>query len=442
MTRAGCALLAVAAAVAAPGQVSGPRGEGSASSRPAAPADSQPVGTALENELYRRGCALLEAGDAAGAVGLLSRASASHPEDFEAALKLAEALAQTGDRGGARRLLEDLSAQRPGSTRPRVLLGGVHALDADWAAVVETLAPIEAELDVEPLALLARAHLETKRATRALNVLQRGIERRPDARLLWLTLIDQTLELKQFGLALRRTTQAQRHLGPLPQLHYRAAQAHYRLGQVLGRTRVMRVPGGRTGQFARGWLLVEEREDPDLFLCCPRDSALYEVRRALDGGLDEPEVHLLHARIWQGAGRPQVGLAILQSREALWLEDASMEMMAAYADLALECGVLEDFLRYSRLRAAREPRRREEILHAAFLSAAQRYNQRGDDLMYRELLRRALTLRPENLEVMLALADAIWEGGDREEAEQQYRRVLEREPDHRERGRILERLAR
>ena len=135
-----------------------------------------------------------------------------------------------------------------------------------------------------------------------------------------------------------------------------------------------------------------------------------------------------------------MGLAILQAREALWLEDAELETLDALADLALAANAVDDFLRYSRLRAGCQPRRRTEILYEAFVAAAERYNQRGDDTMYRELLRRALALKSEDVELMRRLGDAIWDAGDRGAAAVWYRRVLEREPAHRERRRILKRL--
>jgi tetratricopeptide (TPR) repeat protein len=203
---------------------------------------------------------------------------------------------------------------------------------------------------------------------------------------------------------------------------------------------VIRVSGGRVGQFYDDWLLIEKRDEADRFLCCPPASALYTLRRALDAGLDEPAAHLLHARIWQQAGRPEIGLAILRSREALWLENASPETLATFAEIALAANALDDFLRYARLRAARQPQRRDEILFEAFTAVAERYNQRGDLTLSREFLRRAVALRPENVPVMLRLADAVWDTGGREEAATWYRRVLEREPAHPERRRILERL--
>jgi tetratricopeptide (TPR) repeat protein len=433
--------LAAALVAAAQGQMSADRAVPQTAPRASsAPASSQPLPEPNSAELHALGCARLEAGDAVAAIELLTRALSKKPENLDYALKLTEAHAAAGQFRDAARLLDRLVARRPETTELRLALAEIHALDENWPAVETVLSPLEKSLDADGLILLAGAYAANGRAARAGNVLHRGLKRFRDSEALWLALVDHALALRQYGLALQRIGRAEGRLGSSPRMHYRTARAFYALGQVLGQTRVIQVPGGRAGQFVNEWLLVEERDGPDRFLCCPRASALYAVRRALDGGLDEAHVHLLHARIWSQAGRPDVGLAILQGREAAWLHDASVETLATFADLALASDTLDDFLRYTRLRAAREPRRSTEILHQAYLSAAQRYNQRGDGAMSRELLRRALVLEPENVEVMLGLADAAWEAGAREEAALRYRQVLEHEPDHRDRSRILKRL--
>jgi tetratricopeptide (TPR) repeat protein len=356
-----------------------------------------------------------------------------------------QALAQPSDSVSARPAASQpvakvRSADRPSATTPRLARAQTHARCGNWPAVQAELSEAEDRLDPDGLLLLARAYAESGSTTDASRTLQRGLQRWPDSEPLWLALIRQTLARDQCGLALRQISAAQHHLGPLPRLHLCAAQAHYRLGQVLGKTCLMRVPDARAGQFIHDWFLVEKRASPDQFLCCPKASALYALRRALDAGLDEPAAHCLHARIWQQAGRPEIALAILQSREAVLLEDPSLETLETFADVALAANALEDFLRYARRRADHDPQRQAEILVDAYLAAAERYNQRGDDAIHRALLRRALRLRPENTEAMLRLADTAWNAGSRDEAAVWYRRVLQREPVHRDRRRILQRL--
>ncbi len=348
-------------------------------------------------------------------------AAASHPASVESLLRAVE---HAPDDAGACARLADACA----------------AADA-WPEVARRLARVESALAPSGLLLLAQAAGRAADHRRAIAVLRRAVRRHPRCEALWAALLDELLARGQFGQALEALADARRRLGPpSPRLHYAAARAYFGLGQWLGQTRLRRVPGGRAGRFADGWLLVTLRQPPDTFLCCPPQSALYELRRALDGGFRRPEALGMFARIWKRLGKPEVGLALLRDREDAWLADATPELLAVAAELALAAGQPGEFLRYSRLRARKAPQRRTEILARSFEAAAELYNQRGDGPMYRELLSRAVELRPRDVSLLARLADALWQAGDRTEAARHYRRVLELDPDYPDRLRILPRL--
>ena len=205
-TRAALPLLAIGSA---PYVVA--RGDSGSQEPAGAPTTSQPTTRPNSDVLCARGRAARLAGDSAVALELLTQAVRQSPDDLDYVLELARA----------------------------------HATRQDWAAVEKLLSSIRGKLDADGLTLLADAYFETGRAARAANVLERGLRRQPDSETLWLALIDHTLKLRQCASALERIAEAQRHLGPTLQLQFRAAQAYYRLGQVLGRTRVIHVPGGR-----------------------------------------------------------------------------------------------------------------------------------------------------------------------------------------------------
>ncbi len=316
------------------------------------------------------------------------------------------------------------------------------SLDApDNAIAALSRAVAERPDDVRCPLALARACLAAQSPQQANVVLTEALDRFPDHVELTLAWIDAALAQGCYATALDRVRTAQAKTHDTPELRLRAAQAYFQLGQVLGEAEVRAVPDGRAGQFVGNWLLVEPREGPDRFLCCPPASALYQLRQALDAGLDEPAAHVLHARIWQRIGRPQIGLAILKSRAAVLLARPGEDVLATFSDLALEAGAMPDFLRYERLRADRQPERREEILLAACLTAAEQYSQRGEGGLCIQWLSRAVRIRPNDTGVILRLADAEWAGGQPDLATPLYQRVLSLEPAHPERGRILSNLA-
>lgn len=295
--------------------------------------------------------------------------------------------------------------------------------------------------DVEALLALAQACLSAGRYSEAERLLKPGVSRFPEHPGILLTWIDLALAQGQPATALERVQKAVGALGEKPELQFRAALAHFRSGTVLGQAEVRTVPGGRSGQFAGRYLLVEPRDAPDRFLCCPKESALYQLRLALDAGLDQPAAHLLHARIWEALGRPRIGLDVLKARAAVLLSDPEPGVLEAFSELALRAGALPEYLRFQRLLAQRQPALRNDILFRACLTVAENYSQRGEDRLYREWLYRAARISPNDTGVLLRLADAEWTAGQQPRAAELYRRVLECEPGHRERARILARLA-
>ena len=316
----------------------------------------------------------------------------------------------------------------------------VFAARGEWGAVAETLAPVAQKLDADGALLLAGAHAQTGQAADAATTIQHALERFHTHAGLWLAWIDAALREKQWTAALQRIQTAAGAVGDSAELHWRAAQAYFHLGAALGKVETRSVPEGRAGQFAEGWLLLEPR-GPDRFLCCPPASALNQLRRALDAGLDLPAAHALHARIWQAAGQPKTGLDVLKTREAAWLEHGDAVVLETLTALALEAGALDDYLRYARRAAARTPGRRDEILGEAYRSAARSCAERGEWKLCRGFCYRALALRPHDVELMCQVADLEWAAGRLGEAGAWYRRVLERQPGHPRRMQILERLA-
>lgn len=329
----------------------------------------------------------------------------------------------------------------PAQQKEAALLAAARArLEADEPeAVVEALAPLEEKLAPDALLLLTTA-LQRSGRSDAEAVLQRAVARFPTDLGLRGAWVDAALAKGRCATALQRVGSAGARLRETPELQLRAAQAYFHLGAVLGDAQVRTVRGGRAGQFVGDWLLVERRPGPDRFLCCPCESALHPLRQALDAGLDVPPAHVLHARIWQRIGRPQIGLTVLKSRATVLLAHPEEGVLEAFSDLALDAGALADYLRYERLRADRQPQRRAAILFAACLTAAERYNQRGEEALYIQWLHRARQARPDNVEVLLRLADAEWAAGRFESASPVYRRLLQLEPGHPQRGRILGRL--
>ena len=293
--------------------------------------------------------------------------------------------------------------------------------------------------DIECLRLLGEAYVATDDGRRAIVLLERATQRDPQEPALWLARADCLLALHRPAGALDCIEAAQRHIGPNPELSLCAARALFDLGEYLGEVEVRAEPGGQVGQFVGDWYLVEPRGAIE-FLCCPPRSALYQIRRALDGGIDLPDAHLLHAEVWRRIGRPQRAWSVLERSEAALLEHATTRVLTIFADTALAAGHIKAYLRYARRRAQLDDEAAGAILAEAYRNVAQHYNRKGDAALYRAFLSRALTASPQDVDLKFEFAEALWESGKRQDAARWYRRVLEQTPDHLQAVRILERL--
>ncbi|MBI5865861.1 MAG: hypothetical protein HZB38_15425 [Planctomycetes bacterium] len=288
----------------------------------------------------------------------------------------------------------------------------------------------------------ASAQQSTPRVTARTGVTSRQPTSAPAFdRTKWLAEVDAALASGQFGTALQRLRSAPPTAAAAPDAALRAARAHLGLGQAFGDARVRTVEDGAVGRFDGEWLLVEKRPEAGKFLCAPRDSALYQIRRALDGGQDSPATHALHARIWLKANRPTVAASILKAREAALLESPTDETLGIFADTAIARDAIDEFLNYSQRRAELSPQRRISILHDAYLAASQHFNDKGDEPLYRAFLKRAVELKPDDADAVLRLADALWAADEKKEAVRWYRKTFELNPSSPDRERILERIA-
>lgn len=270
--------------------------------------------------------------------------------------------------------------------------------------------------------------------------LREAIRGNPRDQGVWLVYVDSALDAGQYAVAVARTQEAARAAGASAELHWRAARAYFSMRQDLGAVEVRSLRDGRVGQFAGDWLVLEPRPGASQFVCAPAASAIFHIRKALDAGLDRAELHLLHAQVWDRAGKPAAAIGIVRAQEAALLDHADADRAAALAEIALHAGDASAFLRYTRRRADLDPQRAGGILFDAYRDAAALFGQRGDDELLRSFLRRALDVRPDDPGTLLQLADAEWDADNTTAARGLYRRLISLAPQHPARARILDRL--
>ncbi len=324
-------------------------------------------------------------------------------------------------------------------------------------AATATTQPASAELCEQ-----ARHALQAGRFAEAVTLLEEAVTREPTgitARTLLADVFRRAAQPAQAAEQLRRIGELQAEAGrhalaaeafreslalqDAPAVRCLLAETYCRLDRVLGPLTARWMPRAEPGSRTDGqYVLQPDEQRAGWFLTCSSESAVYQVQAALDAGLDTPEVHLLHARVWLRAGRPERATAILQKRADRLPERESGEFWDLYGQAALASGELETSERCLKQAVTLDPTRFQPTLAAAYQALADRYSRRGDLAAYIRCLEEAGNLAPRDADLHYRLGNAYWEAGHRTAAARQWQITLELNPDHPQRARLLEQIRR
>lgn len=371
----------------------------------------------------------------------LARRIAERPDDVVAVVRLIAANIALDRLEMADQLIQASEQRLAGHAEFEAVAAIADERRERWLSVVTRVLRLENSAGEADTLRLVRAFRKLGRGSEADERLRAALDRNAASIALWCAWIDAAMDDNRPAAALERYRGARKLGRTDPRLTYRAARATAKLEHGFGKAEVRQLTNARPGQFVDGWLVLEATAQPGRFLCAPPNSAIALAREALDSGLDEPECLLVHAEIWHRAGRFNAAREILKSRpDDYWrrLDDEGLQLVSKFL---FDAGDVNAAIGWSKLRVERTPAARGEILAAAFIRAAEVFNQRGDANLHRDYLRRAAELRPSDDALKLRLADADWSAGDRARAVQAYRSLIDKRPPAEAEVRILERLA-
>jgi tetratricopeptide (TPR) repeat protein len=249
--------------------------------------------------------------------------------------------------------------------------------------------------------------------------------------------------------------------------HFKLASVYFNLRNYLGVVTVAEVLGGKAGEIKNDLYLLEPAPitgadgapavanapagmrppvppsgpaKKDLFYVAGPKSAIYQAAKAQQMGVDMPQIRFLEANTWLSARRYAKADSLYKALEGK-LEKADQGLFWFYwAQTALGLDDLDNYL--SRLNKAieAEPDVYKPTLADAYMTIANRYQARGDAKKYIEFVARAVETNPLSASLHLVLGDAYWQASQGKLAIEQYKLVLELEPDHSQRVRLLNRI--
>jgi tetratricopeptide (TPR) repeat protein len=203
------------------------------------------------------------------------------------------------------------------------------------------------------------------------------------------------------------------------------------------------VLGGQAGQIKNDLLLLEAVPGrKDAFYVAPPKSAIFRIAKAQQLGIDTPQIRFLEANIWLSARRFAKADALYKAMETEGkLGKADLGLFWFYwSQTALGLDDFDNYLWRLGKAIEAEPDVYKPTQADAYVTVARRYQEKGDHNRYIEYLKQAVATNPISASLHLMLGEACWQASLRKEAVEQYKLVLELEPDHADRVKLLNRI--
>ena len=409
---------------------------------------SAPVTTAPDpgEADFQTGRTLFFQGQYAEAIDKLAAAVKAEPAKAAYKLLLAKAYVASRQKDSvdhAAAQLEAILKDNPEHVEAAVELGEILLAKGNYDRLIGLLEPLlKFKHDYPLYHMLAESYYQKEGLAKAREYFEQAVRLNPASGKDHYQLANIYLGQSNFARATDAYEKAQKLGIDSAVLHFKLASVYFNLRNYLGKVTVAQVIGGEPGQIKNDWLLLDSVPGKkDAFSVAPPASAAFQVVRAQQMGIATQQIRFLEANIWLNARRFTRADALYKSLEDK-LDKADVGLFWFYwAQTALE---LDDYANYlARLdkAIAVEPAAYKPMLPDAYVTVARRYQQRGDNKLYIEFLAKAVAANPLSASLHLMLGDALWQLSEPVKAIEQYKLVLQLEPDHGERIRLLNRIA-
>lgn len=399
---------------------------------------------------YNRAEQLRLQGNWEAALPLFEQAFAAAPSDVDPGLRLPYALSlqQQGNLSAAIEQLQLVVAQQPEQADARRMLAEVYLRQGNLAAAEELVSAAEDEqirtrlrpAQAERLRDQAQQQFAARRYAAARSLLEEALTLDPDSPWIRLDLARNLRELGQVETASELLQSLLQTHGDEADVRKAVAYQQADAQQWPATLRILEtIPvAARDPELVklqrRAWIeyqIQRAKQAAARGNWSTADAALSAAARAV--GNDQSYFPSL-ATGWQTLGDSARALSYL--RRAMAGEAADTGVKLQYAAMLLQNGLDAEFsalvnsLRDEPLSLTQQ-QNLQELVVGYRLQLADRAREAGDYAAAYDALRDVIVRRPEDTNVVLALARIFAGAGDHEEALALYQRVLDEEPDHR-----------
>lgn len=337
-------------------------------------------------------------------------------------------------------LLAGILKEAPDHVEAGQLLAEVYYSREKWKDVTNTLEPLlKYRHDFPTYHMLAEAAYNQGDYEKSRKYYREAIKLNPDSGPDHYQLGNIYLAENRFALA-ARSYETALNLGlDSVVLHYKLASAYFNLRNYFGRISEATVKAGQPGTISGNLYLIEQVPGKkDVFRVAPERSAVFHIERAIEGGLAErADTQMLLANVYLNARRYDRAFEMYQKLGEMVPEEDAALYAFYYAQSAFGVRKYDAYLDQLKAAVKLAPEAYGSALVDGYLQVADRYNQGGQLDKYIEHLAMAVDESPQTTSLHLKLGNAFEDASKYEDAVQQWRLVLDLEPDHPERTRLL-----
>jgi len=391
-------------------------------------------------QLFSDGRDALFQGEYQKAIELLEKAVAADSTKTGYRLHLARAYRYAGDDKKAETILEEILKAAPDHVEAGQALAEIYTAGRRWDAVVRVLEPLLTyRHDYPTYHMLAEAQFNRAEHEQARKHYEEAVKLNPQSASDHYQLGNIYLAANSFALAAESYQAASRLGVESPVLHYKLGSAYFNLRNYFGRIAVRTVKSGQPGTISGDWYLIERVPGgQDVFRCAPKDSAIYQVAKALADGIEERvDIHVLRANIYLNARRYRQAYEMFTEIGPTVPDEDKALFHYYHAQAAFGTGRYDEYLDLLRKAIELDPEAYKSTLVDAYVQVADQYNQAGQLDKYIRFLADAVSESPRTASLHLKLGYAYEEAQKYQEAMAQWRMTLDLEPDHPERMKLL-----
>ncbi|MFT7641066.1 MAG: tetratricopeptide (TPR) repeat protein [Pirellulaceae bacterium] len=396
----------------------------------------------LAEELFQDGRKLFFQGQYLESIKKLKAAAETNPAKTSYLLLQAKAYRAIKQDGAAIKLFEEILKGNPDHIEAGVELAQLLTPQKEPERIIAMLEPLlKLKHSYALYHLLAESHYQKEQFKDARKYFEEAVKLNPRNRADHYQLGNIYLAQKRFAKA-AVTYQMAGQLGHSTGVyHFKLASVYFNLRNFLGKISIVQVNGGEVGEISNELYLIDlVPGTKNKFHVAGSRSAIFQIAKAKKAGIDIVDLRFLEANTWLSAHHYAKADSIYKTLQ----KDVPKEDVGFYwSQWAITALELNDFENYiGRLQAAidAQPKVYEATMSDALVTVARRYQQQGNQAKYVEFLGKAIAQNPLSARLHLTLGDAHWAEDDKPKAIQQYKLVLELEPEFSQRVRLLNRI--